>query len=172
MSDNLITEKIKDFWKYASTLKGTHDIEDVFIDWTTVNSNITINELKGIWEGINTDIRTAFDAKDIESLTNLIQTVMQSNQGAEAPISMEDVSEELGVDLGAMDEEPGLEMPAEAPAAEAPAASAPATETESVLKQMAGSGGQAETPPEIDTKPPGEEKKDDRELMLTESLLL
>lgn len=167
MGDKLITEKIKDFWKYASTLKGTHDIEDVFIDWTAINNNITISELKGIWEGINTDIRTAFDARDIESLTNLIQTVMQNNQGAEAPISMEDVSEELGSELEPMAEEPGLEMPAEAPAA-----SAPATETESVLKQMAGPGGQAKAQPEIETKPPGEEKKDDRDLMLTESLLL
>jgi len=165
MSGHLITEKIKDFWRYASTLRGTHDIEDVFIDWTNINNGITISELKDIWEGINndlTDIKTAFDSNDIESITNLIQTVMRGNQEPGAPVSMEDVSGEMRSEPKPLAEEPVAMEPA----------TEPATETETVLKQMAESGGQEETPPEQDKKPPGEKKKDDRDYMLTESLLL
>lgn len=169
MGDISVTEKINKFWKYASTLTGTHTIEDVFIDWISINNDTTINELKNIWEGVNNDIKTAFDAKDIESITNLIQTVMQSKSEPEAPISMDDIGGEP--ELGA---EPAIELEPAAPATgpgEVPGMGSPAPETESALKQMAEAGGSKETPPELD-KPPGEENKDDRDYMLTESLLL
>lgn len=147
--------RIQNFWKYASTLRGTHDLDDVFVKWTSLNPDITINELKNIWEGVNHDIKSAFDSNDIESITNLIQTVMQGGGNAEEtqpPINMEDVAptaEETP-------EEPKPTLDQE-----------PAAETTDVLNQMSESG---KSPPE--PLESNQEKPEKKDMTLTESLLL
>jgi len=62
LDSKVIDEYTKDFWKYASTARGIHEIEDVYLDWAKT-ANIDINEFAAVWAMVNYDVNDAFGIK-------------------------------------------------------------------------------------------------------------
>lgn len=57
---SIIESTVHAFWKYASTTKGEHLIENVFSDWISKNKNLSKLERSIIWNHIVYDIKEAF----------------------------------------------------------------------------------------------------------------
>lgn len=87
----------KSFWKYASQIKGTADIENVFIDWAARNSQeLSLNNIQEIWDSINQDIfdiRTAFNA---DAFKMILDNVLEGTATPEEEQIVEDISKDSG----------------------------------------------------------------------------
>jgi len=49
----------KDFWRYAENLKGTHNMEDAFLQWID-GKNFKLDNVKSYWNKISKDVHDTF----------------------------------------------------------------------------------------------------------------
>lgn len=53
-------EKVSEFWKYASTVQGVHNIDDIFMEWLPASGIETAEKTAAVWDGICRDVESAF----------------------------------------------------------------------------------------------------------------
>jgi hypothetical protein len=106
-----VKECTKSFWKYASQIKGTADIENVFIDWAAQNSQeLTLSNIQDIWNTINQDvfdIRTAFNA---DAFKMILDNVLEGTASPEEEKIVEEVSNAQGGSIPAAMQSLGNEV--------------------------------------------------------------
>jgi len=158
-----VKECTKSFWKYASQIKGTADIENVFIDWAAQNSqDLTLNDVQNIWNTINQDVFDIRTALNADAFKMILDNVLEGKASPEEEKIVEEVSKNQEAAIPAAMQSLGNELK---PAAsvnvtkdtDKPAVSAPEQSKDIPQKQVS-IGDVQET------------KKED--LMLPESLLL
>jgi len=77
LNNKIIDAYAKDFWKFASTTKGTHQIEDIFFEWAK-EANITFAEFEIVWGKVNADAYQAFGMKEAYNKQQLLQDLIQN----------------------------------------------------------------------------------------------
>jgi len=96
LTKELITNKTQEFLKYASTIKGIHDLEDVYVDWVEKYSNMTMGEFKFVWANINNEIANSFGTKIALNLTpeEFRELYNLMGQGPASEVEVEPIEEE------------------------------------------------------------------------------
>lgn len=137
IAKNDIEQYAKDFWKYASTTKGVHEIDDIFLDWSG-KSDITINDFEQVWYKVSHDVADAFNIdnrtkkaltfKNVDEFLSLTDAIERKKEkglpvtpeeeeavaGAEELLAKTEGMEELGEGKGFPQKE-GLQSKIEVP---------------------------------------------------------
>jgi len=72
------SEKVKEFWKYASNSKGVHAIDELFIEWLSHGSVENIEESQRVWDGICMEVEAAFGNKKADYARDGIARILMS----------------------------------------------------------------------------------------------